>query len=236
MPEFRLPNARTVLMLVRQRTISFIKGAGTTILVASIAVWFLLAVPLTGRWTFADVEVEDSAFGVVSKGVAPVLDPLGFGEWEQSGSLLSGFVAKEVVVSTMAQLYVGEGETAEEYPSFLDDLGEIGSSFVAAGEETLRAIPGVVGVDFLDLEDDTATDLQNAVRISFEESSGGRGQLAALAFMVFVLLYTPCVAAVSAFRQEFGTRWTWVSVTGQFAIAWLGAFIVFQGGRLLGFG
>jgi ferrous iron transport protein B len=236
MPEFRLPNARTVLMLVRQRTISFIKGAGTTILVASIAVWFLLAVPLTGRWTFADVEVEDSAFGVVSKGVAPVLDPLGFGEWEQSGSLLSGFVAKEVVVSTMAQLYVGEGETAEEYPSFLDDLGEIGSSFVAAGEETLRAIPGVVGVDFLDLEDDTATDLQNAVRISFEESSGGRGQLAALAFMVFVLLYTPCVAAVSAFRHEFGTRWTWVSVTGQFAIAWLGAFIVFQGGRLLGFG
>ena len=72
------------------------------------------------------------------------------------------------------------------------------------------------------------------MRSSFEESSNGKGQLAGLAFMVFVLLYTPCIAAVSAFRQEFGTRWMWVSVTGQFALAWLGAFVVFRVGSLLG--
>lgn len=236
MPEFRLPNTRTVWMLVWQRTGSFIKGAGTTILLASIAVWFLLALPLGGGGTFADTDVEQSAFGVASKAVAPVLDPLGFGDWEQSGSLLSGFVAKEVVVSTMAQLYVGGDEASADEGGVLDDLREIGSSFITAGEDTLRAIPGVVGLDFLDLRDDSPTELQAAVRSSFEQSSGGRGQLAALAFMVFVLLYTPCIAAVSAFRQEFGTRWMWVSVTGQMAIAWLGAFIVFQGGQLLGFG
>lgn len=236
MPEFRLPNIRTVWILVRQRTGSFIKGAGTTILLASIAVWFLLALPVGGGGTFADTEVEQSAFGVASKAVAPVLDPLGFGEWEQSGSLLSGFVAKEVVVSTMAQLYVGSDDGMEETSGFVADLGEIGSSFVAAGEATLRAIPGVIGFDFLDLGDDTPTELQSAVRASFESSSGGRGQLAALAFMVFVLLYTPCIAAVSAFRQEFGTRWMWVSVTGQMGIAWLGAFAVFRGGQLLGLG
>lgn len=237
MPEFRLPNARTVWILVWQRTSSFIKGAGTTILIASIVVWLLLALPIGGEGSFGDTEVERSAFGVVSKAVAPALDPLGIGDWEQSGSLLSGFVAKEVVVSTMAQLYTVGGDVAPEAnSSFVDDITEIGTTFLDAGKETLRAIPGVVGIDFLDLEDQSETELQTAVRASFEESSGGRGQLAALGFMVFVLLYTPCVAAVGAFRQEFGTRWMWVSVTGQLAIAWLGAFLVYQGGALLGFG
>ncbi|MCP4308432.1 MAG: ferrous iron transport protein B [bacterium] len=237
MPEFRMPNLRTVWILVRQRTGSFIKGAGTTILVASIVVWFLLAIPLTGDGGFADTDVEDSAFGLVSKGVAPALDPLGFGEWEQSGSLLSGFIAKEVVVSTMAQLYAVEATAEVEAASgFVEDLAEIGSSFVQAGADTLRAIPRVIGLDFVDLTDETDTALQTAVRTSFDESSGGSGQLAALGFMVFVLLYTPCVAAVGAFRQEFGTKWMWISVTGQFVVAWFGAFLVYQGGSLLGFG
>jgi len=221
--------------LVRQRTGSFIKGAGTTILLASIVVWFLLALPIRGGG-FADTEVEDSAFGAVSKGVAPILEPLGFGEWEQAGALLSGFVAKEVVVSTMAQLYMVEAEEEETDPGFVDDLKEIGSSFVEAGEDTLLAIPGVAGLDFLDLEDDADTSLQAAVRNAFEESSNGKGALAALAFMVFVLLYTPCMAAVAAFRQEFGTKWMWISVIGQFVIAGAGAAVVFQGGRLLGLG
>jgi len=237
MPEFRMPNARTVWILVWQRTSSFIKGAGTTILAASIVVWLLLALPLGGGGSFADTEVEDSAFGIVSKGAAPVLQPLGFGEWEQSGSLLSGFVAKEVVVSTMAQLYLtdAESDTGAD-PTFGEDLAEVGSSFVAAGRDTLLTIPSVIGLDFIDLADDTDTTLQAAVRSSFDSSSGGRGSLAALGFMVFVLLYTPCMAAVAAFRQEFGTKWMWVSVIGQFVIAWSGAFLVFQGGRLLGLG
>ncbi len=236
MPEFRLPNLHTVWILVRQRTGSFIKGAGTTILIASIVVWFLLAIPLGGGG-FADTEVEDSAFGVVSKGVAPVLDPLGFGEWEQSGSLLSGFVAKEVVVSTMAQLYLAESDAViEAAPSLGEDVGEIASTFAEAGVDTLLAIPRVFGFDFVDLTDESDSTLRAAVRDSFELSSGGSGALAALAFMVFVLLYTPCMAAVAAFRQEFGTRWMWVSVIGQFAIAWAGAFIVFQGGKMIGLG
>ncbi|MDJ0499139.1 MAG: ferrous iron transport protein B [Acidimicrobiia bacterium] len=237
MPEFRLPNARTVWMLVWQRTMAFVKGAGTTILLASMAVWLLLAIPVGGDGGFADTEVEESAFGVVAEGFAPVLEPAGFGEWEQSGALLSGFVAKEVVVSTMAQLYaVDGGDEAAGDPGFVEDLSEIGSSFVDATLDTFKAIPGVVGLDFVDLEDEGDTALQTAVRDSFEQSSGGYGSLAALAFMVFVLLYTPCMAAVGAFRHEFGTKWMWVSVIGQFLIAWAGAMIVFQGGRLLGLG
>ena len=67
-------------------------------------------------------------------------------------------------------------------------------------------------------------------------ASSGHGALAALAFMVFVLIYTPCMVAVAAQKQEFGANWALVSVIGQFVLAWLMAFVVFQGGILLRLG
>ena len=72
-----------------------------------------------------------------------------------------------------------------------------------------------------------------AVQADFEETSGGYGALAGLAFMVFVLIYTPCMVAVAAAKQEFGAKWMWVSIIGQLILAWLFAFVIFQGGKLL---
>lgn len=234
MPQFRLPGAKTVWTLVRRRTATFIKGAGTTILAASMVVWLLLALPVHGDAGFGDAAVGDSAFGTISKGLAPALAPAGFGHWEQSGSLLTGFVAKEVVVSTMAQLYAGGGETTTASPGAVAEIRGVATGFVTAGWDTLRAIPGVIGLDFVDVTDSAPSELKDAVRAGFDASSGGRGRLAALAFMVFVLLYTPCIASIAAFRQEFGIRWMWVSVFGQLFIAWLGAVFVYQGGMFLG--
>jgi ferrous iron transport protein B len=148
---------------------------------------------------------------------------------------MSGFVAKEVVVSTMSQLYGGEEPPDGTTPGFVDDLREIGSSFLSASWDTVRAVPGVFGLDFTEVEDETSTAVDDRIRASFESSGGGSGALAALAFMVFVLLYTPCMAAVAAFRAEFGTKWMLIQVVGQLAIAWLAALIVFQAGRMLGF-
>ena len=237
MPEFRLPNPRTVWSLVKLRTWDFLRGAGTVIMVTSVGVWLLLSIPVDGEGGFTDTEVEESAFGAASVAVAPVMEPLGFGEWEQAGALFTGFIAKEVVVSTMAQLYsVEEPEPAARSDGFGEALRKIGTTFMAATGDTVRSIPSVVGLDFAEVDDEPSGELQSAIRTSFETSSGGYGRLAALAFMVFVLLYTPCMAAVAAFRQEFGTKWMWVSVIGQFMVAWAGAFIVFQGGRMLGLG
>jgi ferrous iron transport protein B len=75
-----------------------------------------------------------------------------------------------------------------------------------------------------------------AVHDDFEATSNGHGALAALSYMLFVLLYTPCMVAVAAERQELGAKWTWVSVVGQLLLAWLLAAVVFQGGVLLGLG
>jgi ferrous iron transport protein B len=76
----------------------------------------------------------------------------------------------------------------------------------------------------------------NAVEKEFEEISNGHGALASVAYMSFVLLYTPCMVAVAAERKELGAKWMWLSIFGQTAIAWLVAFLIFQGGLLLGIG
>jgi len=100
--------------------------------------------------------------------------------------------------------------------------------------DTLKSIPRMVGIDLAGADDAAEpTALMRAVQTDFAAASGGHGALAGLAFMVFVLLYTPCMAAVAAAKHEFGVKWMWVSVLGQFAVAWLAAFIVFQGGRWL---
>jgi ferrous iron transport protein B len=238
LPPYRLPTLRAVWMQMWRRTSAFIRDAGTIILGTSVVVWLLMAVPVSGG-EFSAVDVEDSAFGAVSSTIAPALSPAGFGSWEATGALVTGFVAKEVVISTMAQVFGVDGVVDEEVPvTFREDVREIGSSFLQAAWDTLRAVPSIVGVDLLDDDAETPQPrgLLSEVRAGFEESSGGYGREAGLAFMVFVLLYTPCVAAVAAERQELGSKWMWTSIIGQTALAWAMAVLVFQVGRLVGGG
>jgi ferrous iron transport protein B len=219
-----------------ERTSSFIHNAWTIILIVSVVLWFLLAIPARGAdSSFAAVPVEDSLFGAAAGAIAPVFAPLGFGSWQASGSLLTGFVAKEVVIATMAQVYhVDVSAEAAVTPSFLEDVVLIVTSFVQATLDTVKSIPLVFGINLVDEAAEAApTALMSAVQTDFEVTSGGYGALAGLAFMVFVLLYTPCMAAVAAARHELGTKWMWVSVLGQLAIAWLVALLVFQGGKFL---
>ena len=180
--------------------------------------------------------MDDSAFATVSWVVAPAFEPAGFGTWEAAGSLLTGFVAKEVVVGTMAQVYgVDDAEASDADPSIGDSAREIGAGFAGAVVGALKATPGIVGIDLTgDEADEESSSLMVSIRASFEESSGGHGSAAALAFLVFVLLYTPCMAAVGAIRQETGARWMWLSILGQTAVAWAFAVVVFQGGKVIG--
>ncbi|MCX7791584.1 MAG: ferrous iron transport protein B [Chloroflexaceae bacterium] len=238
LPPYRLPTLRGVWRQMWERTAAFLRKATTIILATSVVVWLLLALPVRGEGRFADTPVDQSAFAAVSGATAPVFAPLGFGGWETSGALLTGFVAKEVVVSTLGQTYAVadlEEEVATAPATFSEDLLGIAGGLVSATGDALRALPGVIGITLETPEAETAPEgLAAAVRAGFEASSGGHGSLAALAFLVFVLLYTPCMTTVAAARHEFGSRWMWVSIVGQFAVAWLAALLVFQGGRLLG--
>jgi ferrous iron transport protein B len=203
-----------------------------------VVIWALLAIPIRGDGAFADTDVEHSLFAGVSQVAAPIFKPLGFGEWQATGSLLTGFVAKEVVVGSMAQVYGAEEiEDDAEPTTFLQDVGEIGVSFFEAAWDTIKSIPLVVGIDLFDAEEEPEpTALMAAVEQGFQASSGGHGPLAALSFMAFILLYTPCMVAVAAARQELGTKWMWFSIIGQLILAWVVSLLIFQGGVLLGIG
>ncbi|MBN2499340.1 MAG: ferrous iron transport protein B [Anaerolineales bacterium] len=236
LPPYRLPTAKGIWFYVWERSSAFLKNAWTIILLTSMVIWLLTAIPVGGG-EFAKIDMQDSAFARVSGAVAPIFAPLGFDNWQASGALFTGFVAKEVVISTMSQSYgVMEADVVED-ATFWEDVKAIAVSFWDAIVDTFKSFLLVFGVDlFDDGGEEQMTELMHAIQVGFTQTSGGHGGLAALAFMVFVLLYTPCAATIAAEKQELGTKWAWVSIVGQFAIAWVAALVVFQGGRLLGLG
>jgi ferrous iron transport protein B len=226
LPPYRQPALKSVLIHMWENTREFIRKAGTVILAASLMMWILLNFP----WGVEDK--RDSYFGRVSGAVAPVFAPLGFGTWEASGALVTGFMAKEIVVSTLSQIYINAGDAEVTEPTtFGEDLADIGLGFVDAtltsGKILLSIIPGVNLVD----EDAEAQDttLSRALREHFTP-------LSATALLVFVLLYVPCVATLGVIRHEFGWVWALVSAVYQTGVAWLAAFLLYQVGLLLGFG
>ncbi len=238
LPPYRLPNMKSVGIYVQKRVGTFLKNATTIILGTSILIWILMATPMVAGQNFARVELEDSLFAAINRVTAPLLQPLGFGNWQSSGALLTGFVAKEVVVSTLSQVYdVEPVDELEASTTFSEDLTTIFVGFGRASIDTVKSLPLIVGIDLFAMEAEAEpTALMNAIRTGFEASSAGHTTLAALAFMVFVLLYTPCMVAIAAERQELGMQWAWVSIFGQLALAWAMALIVFQGGVALGLG
>lgn len=226
LPPYRQPALKSVLIHMWENTREFVRKAGTTILYASLVMWLLLNLP------FGVANQRDSYFGRVSGAISPVFAPLGFGNWETGGALVTGFMAKEIVVSTMSQIYLGgEERQIVEETTLGEDLIGIGQGFVDAtvssGRILLSIIPGVNLANEESDREDTALSL--ALRGNFTT-------LSALALLVFVLLYVPCVATLGAIKHEFGTSWAVTSAVYQTAVAWIAAFIVYQGGVLLGLG
>ncbi|MEA2024592.1 MAG: ferrous iron transport protein B [Actinomycetota bacterium] len=237
MPPYRLPTFRSIWFHTWTRTRAFLREAGSIIFITTIVVWLLMAIPIGGSGSFGDTDVDESAFSSVAGAIAPVLEPAGFGSWEATGSLMSGFVAKEVIVSTMAQVYGVESIEVVEDPAIVHSVVEIFTGFGTAVVDAVKSIPGIFGIDLTTGGAEKASNgLSASIRVGFEESSGGYGALAALAFMVFILVYTPCMATVGAIRHEIGTRWMWFSVIGQTLLAWVMAVGVFQIGKLMGLG
>ena len=225
LPPYRLPTMKSLMIHTWEKGKHFLIKAGTYILAISILMWFLLNLP----WGVEDK--KDSLLGKFGQGVAPIFQPLGFNQWEAASSLVTGFIAKEIVVTTMGQIYGKEEEKTEEPPSFGDDVKEIGVSFGKAVLDAGRNVFSTFGVASMSVEEDEKT---NSWRDALKEHFT---PLSALAFMAFTLLYMPCVVTAVAFKQEFGT-WKWFGLASAYGLvlAWLVALIIYQGGKLLGFG
>lgn len=177
LPNYRLPSAKSVALLLWDKAKDFIQRAFTVIFMATIIIWFLQTFD-----TRLNVVQDSSAslLALIGRFVEPAFKPLGFGDWRTVTALVSGFTAKEAVVSTLAVLL---GTSTAELG------GALGSMFTP---------------------------------------------LSACSFLVFTLLYTPCVAAVSAIRRELGSRVKTLGVVlMQCGVAWIAAFAVYQIGLLL---
>jgi ferrous iron transport protein B len=228
LPPYRVPMLSVLLRHTGQKTREFVVKAGTVIFIVVVILWFAMNLP----WGVA--EQRDSYFGQASAAAAPVFEPAGFGSWEATGALVTGFIAKEVVVSTMGQIYVGgeEGEAADEaVPTVGEDIRGIATGFVAAVDGAARTTASLVpGIDLMPADEAEPEDTQLSAALQ-----GAFTPLAAVGFLVFVLIYTPCVATLSAIRSEFGWRWAALSAAYQFGVAWLLAVIIFQLGTFLGY-
>ena len=172
LPNYRLPSAKSVAMLLWEKARDFLQKAFTVIFIASIIIWFLQTFDI--RFNVVK-NSADSMLAIIGRFIAPVFAPLGFGDWRAATSLISGFTAKEAVVSTMGVLM------------------NVGTS----------DLPSVLGGLFT--------------------------TRAALSFLVFTLLYTPCVAAVTTIKKELNSKTITAGVVVmQCVIAWLAAFAVYN--------
>ena len=199
LPAYQCPRALQLARSVLLRLWGFIRGASVIIISMITALWLLQGIPVTANaGGFAHVDdVHDSAYGVLADAVAPVFAPVGFDDWHASAALITGFVAKEVVVGSMSQSYHADEP---------DD-----ATSQQAGEGTLG----------------------QKLRASFDQSSHGHGKAAAIAFLLFTLAYTPCLATVAEMRRQFGTKVAARSVLLSLAVAYVIAIIAFQTLRLI---
>ena len=172
LPNYRFPSPKSVLLLMWDKAKDFIQRAFTVIFIATLIIWFLQTFDIRLNVV---TDSGDSLLAMIGKLIAPLFAPLGFNDWRAATALISGFSAKEAVVSTLSVL------TGTGMSNLSETLGNI----------------------FTPLE--------------------------AASFLVFTLLYTPCVAAVATIRREMGSVWKTLGIVCmQCGVAWLTAFVFYQ--------
>ena len=227
LPPYRIPTFRNAVIHMWDKSVQYLKKMGTVILLATIIIWALEYFPqhspqidqytaqierVEADTTLAQadreaqvaqleldrssVQTENSYLGRVGKVIAPVFRPLGF-DWKMSVSLLTGFAAKEIVVSSMGVLYHADTEADENSSALKASIqAQTWTSGKLAGQKVFTP-------------------------------------LVAYVFMIFILLYVPCVAAVSAVYKEAGGKWALFSVLFNTSLAWIVSFLIYQIGMLL---
>ncbi|GLC28800.1 ferrous iron transport protein B [Clostridium omnivorum] len=171
LPEYKLPEVKLLFKHTWEKGKGFLKKAGTIIFSVSIIVWVLSNFNFTGM-----TDINSSFMAYIGKFISPIFKPLGFASWQNSVALLTGIMAKEVVVGTMGVIY---------------------------GSDLTTMLPKVFS------------------------------PLSAYSFLVFVLLYTPCISLIATMKKEYGSKMAIFSVLYQLVLAWVASFIVYNLGSMI---
>lgn len=218
LPPYRIPRLRTVLQIVWVQVKSFLYRAGTVIFAASVVIWILLNTPPNLK------SQSDSAAAYVGKAITPVLAPIGIKDWRISTSLIPAFLAREIVLSSMGTIY---SVNAQKKSTKFHFIPELENQVKQLGEATKSAFESLVtpGLQSMQTEEGDQG-LRNVIRSSFTPAS-------ALSFMIFLLLYTSCLATVAVMAREGGKKFAYLFLVYSFVIAWGVAFVVYHIGILV---
>ncbi len=211
LPPYRVPTAKAVCRHTWEKCKEYLSKIGGVILVCSIAIWFLSYFPNHDKYETAEAQQEHSYLGYLGKAVAPALDPLGF-DWKMDIGILSGVGAKELIVSTLGIMY-----SEDDVEAAADGGSDAGVCADGKGAEgALDAQGGAID------EGVSLSHLQKALQKHTTPAG-------ALAYLVFILLYLPCIATFFAIRHEAGGwKWAFLSAAMTLGIAWLMSFATFR--------
>jgi len=211
LPPYRLPPLRLLLRVAGAHAKEFVKKAGTVILAASVVVWLLLHLP-------PGAPPSESLAARTGKLLLPVFKPVGIDDWRATASLVPGFLAREVVLSSMGVLYGVERPEPDEFKP-LESLKKLGREFLEAAKRSVLAVfsPKVHALTAEELEGG----LREVIKNSFTPAK-------ALSFMVFLLIFTSCAGTYAVMGNELGYRWATGFLLYSFLLAWLLSFIVFR--------
>ena len=228
LPNYEKPKFKAVMARTGKRTKSFIQGAGKTIVIVVTLLNFINAIGIDG--SFGHENSSESVLSVASQKVTPLFSPMGIepDNWPATVGIITGIFAKEAVVGTLNSLY----STASGDEEALKPLSESFSEALATIPENLFGIapddPLSLSVGDLSTVESASAELEVETTTFSALQAGFSGVVAAFAYLLFILLYTPCVAAMGALVGEFGSRWATFAATWTFGLAYGTATVFYQ--------
>ena len=232
LPLYEWPGTVALMRRVKQRVKSFITGAGQTIVIVVCLLNFFNSLGSDGEFGH-----QDSATSILSQSaqvITPLLAPMGVQEenWQAGVGIITGIFAKEALVATFNSLYSSVDEDGASEPSLSDAWSE---AITTVGENLLGIEPrDPLGVEIGDVAElSTAAEVQGVeVSTYVAMQQAFNGQLAAFSYLLFILLYTPCAAAMGAIKNETDNKWAMFAALWSFTLAYLSATLVYQLGQL----
>ena len=232
LPLYEMPRLSYLIKRVWQRTKSFILGVGKTIVIVVCVLNFFNSLGVDGE--FGHNDTDSSILSQGAQIVTPLLSPMGIKEdnWQAGVGIITGIFAKEALVATFNSLYSTPEAESENTISF-------SARWQEAIDSVLQNLLGIapddpLGVDVGNVSSLTAAAEEQDVELStyYAMQNAFTGQLGAFSYLLFILLYTPCAAAMGAIKNEVGNRWASFAGLWSFTLAYLSATACYQIGAI----
>ena len=219
LPPYRIPSLRILWISSWTRTKSFISKAGTVIALTMILIWGAIHLPINSTY-------ETSFLARSAKVVTPLFKPAGFNNWQIVAAIIPGLIAKETVVGALAQtLNIEEESNQNNSSNFIQDTTKQLSELIDAFFNSCKAM-------FFNISQETFK-LESISNKFKKRISQVMTPLSAYSFMVFMLLFIPCIVTLAAIKQEFGWKLMFFEIWLLIFISYIASVIVYQMGSLL---